>query len=212
MTNGTRNPFGKDKEGAIGIGTLIVFIAMVLVATIAATVLVKTADTLQSRAQRTGLDAADDTSIGINVLMVEGQYDDTETEIDVLKATLCLFAGAPSVDIGNILVHVAVVDAADSETEVEWYSSTGDGDAESWTSVGSLLDPNSNFVDNNMLDQDSILSVVFDVPDDGSGIALGPRSSVEITFFVGAGGVGMGTLVYTPGTYNAEDDQWLLLE
>jgi len=210
MKTETQNPFRKKDEGAIGIGTLIVFIAMVLVATIAATVLVKTADTLQSRAQRTGLDAAEDTSIGINVLMVEGQYEGTsDNEIDVLKATICLYAGASAVEITDILVHVAVVDSTDSEAETEWYTSSGAGDAEAWNSVESLLDPNSNYLNNNMLDQDSIVSVTFDVP---GAVTLGPRSSVEITFFIGAGGVGMGTTVYTPGAYNAQDNQWLLLE
>ena len=137
----------EQEEGAIGIGTLIVFIAMVLVAAIAAAVLVRTAGDLQSRAERTGRDAIDDVSGGIMVLLVEGQYDAASGEIDSIRVMVVLYSGTTDVDVGrandtdagtagiqrdpgNLAIHVAVTDKVDEESAITIYSAVDQPDSD----------------------------------------------------------------------------------
>ena len=63
-----------DKISSIGIGSMIVFIAMVLVAGIAASVLIQTSNTLEAQALYTGRETRTEVSSDIDVLKITGQY------------------------------------------------------------------------------------------------------------------------------------------
>jgi len=69
-----------EERGQVGIGTLIVFIALVLVAAVAAGVLINTAGELQSRASDTGDDAQAQVSNQIDV--VSATAEDTSSPLD----------------------------------------------------------------------------------------------------------------------------------
>ncbi|MFW5924222.1 MAG: archaellin/type IV pilin N-terminal domain-containing protein [archaeon] len=66
----------EDERGQVGIGTLIVFIAMVLVAAIAAGVLINTAGFLQTQAEDTGTDSTDQVANNINVIGAVANVND----------------------------------------------------------------------------------------------------------------------------------------
>jgi flagellin FlaB len=91
----------KKDVGSIGIGAMIVFIAMVLVAGIAASVLIQTSTTLESQAMATGRETTDEVAGGIAVFDVEGHV---ATDIDGLAITVRVRAGSPDIDLNETII------------------------------------------------------------------------------------------------------------
>jgi flagellin FlaB len=69
MCNSTKN----DKTASIGIGAMIVFIAIILIAGIAASVIIETAGTTERRAMATGQETTAEVATGIKISDIEGQ-------------------------------------------------------------------------------------------------------------------------------------------
>jgi archaellin len=61
-----------DREAIVGVGTLIVFVATILVAAIASGVIIKTAYSLKDQAERTGLAAKQEITGGLKIIDVVG--------------------------------------------------------------------------------------------------------------------------------------------
>ncbi|MGB0951261.1 MAG: flagellin, partial [Poseidonia sp.] len=69
MKHETKNE-QRDNVAAIGIGAMIVFIALILVAAVAAAVIIQTAEKLQQNAQTTGQDTTDSMAARLFVVNV----------------------------------------------------------------------------------------------------------------------------------------------
>ena len=93
--------FKTENRGQVGIGTLIVFIAMVLVAAIAAGVLINTAGLLQSQAQQTGEETTAEVSDVIKIGEVIGEDALNGGNISQLNASLQLAAGSDPINLNK---------------------------------------------------------------------------------------------------------------
>ena len=90
--------------GAIGVGAMIVFISMVLVAGIAASVLIQTSSVLESQAMATGQETTDEIAGGISVYDVGGHIT---TDIDALAITVFSRAGSPGIDLNETIIMLS---------------------------------------------------------------------------------------------------------
>ncbi|MBP1910238.1 archaellin/type IV pilin N-terminal domain-containing protein [Methanolobus bombayensis] len=100
-----------DTSAQVGIGTLIIFIAMVLVAAVAAAVLIQTSGTLQQKAQSTGKQATQEVSSNLMVKTIEGirAKDDATTmadNISMLELKVGLNVGSSPVDVNQVVISI----------------------------------------------------------------------------------------------------------
>lgn len=99
-------PIKEDEEAAVGIGTLIVFIAMILVAAVAASVIIQTAENLQQRAYAVGKQTIRDVSSGLQVIEVTGYTDVNKTKIQYLAIAVSPRAGSLDMDLNRTLLYL----------------------------------------------------------------------------------------------------------
>jgi flagellin-like protein len=165
----------EEQRGQVGIGTLIVFIAMVLVAAIAAGVLINTAGFLQTQAEATGEESTAQVSDRIQIVSQSGNVTDGSGDriIDQLNITVAQSPGAGNVDLNQTSVELIgtqgqeTFELGGSSTSINIY--TGDStdvvltDASDRADVGINLDTNNGGIYGTLSGGDS-LTVSFTTP------------------------------------------------
>ncbi|VVB94852.1 Flagellin B2 [uncultured archaeon] len=122
-----RNCLKNNESGDIGVGTLIIFISMVLVAAVAAAVLIYTTGALQQKATKTSKEATQQISSNIIVDQVLGNRTDSSGSVnDSIQSLIIRIkpdVGTTSIDLRQVIITIM-----DKDYKYDLnYSSTGAG-------------------------------------------------------------------------------------
>jgi len=170
--------FTDNDRGQVGIGTLIVFIAMVLVAAIAAGVLINTAGLLQTQAEATGEESTQQVADRIQVQSATGIVNDTDpATINKTNLTLTKSPGAGDIQLDNVSYQIVTDD------EVVTGVFTDDG-----VTIGSISAETE--ADNVITDRSDRYEVQFNISTTGTDVMSGiieGGDSVQITLTTAPG-------------------------
>uniref|UniRef100_A9A8Z7 Flagellin n=1 Tax=Methanococcus maripaludis (strain C6 / ATCC BAA-1332) TaxID=444158 RepID=A9A8Z7_METM6 len=209
--------FMKSKKGGSGIGTLIVFIAMVLVAAVAASVLINTSGFLQQKAATAGKESTEQVASGIQVIQIMGKVNAGANDIQYITLIITPNAGSSSIDLSQATLMITdgtkkVVKkyAGDLDAFDEVTGSLFDVTQLSWANVDTtatefgikvLQDAdNSCAAATPVINKGDVVAITID--NTGSEIRLDQRTEVSGTFEPEFGAPGVISFT-TPATYTA---------
>ena len=185
----------EEERGQVGIGTLIVFIAMVLVAAIAAGVLINTAGFLQTQAEATGEESTSQVSDRLQVVSQSGNVttDDGNQSVTDIDFVLAKAPGAGSIDLDQVSAELIGANGQESfqlneldDGAVDIFTDSDDGVV--------LTDSSDRAVVSFNLSADNI---------DYGDLEPGDRLSVT---FTGASGATTTTEIRVPTTLTSDQD------
>ena len=188
LVDGFRRLIGSQRAES-GMGALLIFIASILVAAVAASVIIQTTYMAQQRAQSTAELSIRDVSNGFKILSVEGKVNDNYLQYIYLK--VALHAGSDPIDLSNVIIEITDgTNEASLELNTTWLSKLGHtpttidiGSAEENATVNKnftvvvLRDPNEVFTNTNpIVTQGTLLKIVISV----EGWNIGSQKEVTI--------------------------------
>ncbi|GAB3707369.1 archaellin/type IV pilin N-terminal domain-containing protein [Halorubrum pallidum] len=190
----------EEERGQVGIGTLIVFIAMVLVAAIAAGVLINTAGFLQTQAEATGEESTSQVSERLQVVSQSGDISDnvagtSERGIGSLEFVVASAPGADNIDLNE--VSVELVGTSGQETFQLDESPPATNDIFTTEGDGNVLTDNSDRAE-------VTVDLESDAFENDAGYALTEGDSLTVTFTT-ASGASTTTEIRVPTTLVGDD-------
>jgi flagellin FlaB len=170
--------FESATRGQVGIGTLIVFIAMVLVAAIAAGVLINTAGLLQAQAQQTGTETTAEVSNVVQIDQVIGEDNTSDGRIELLNASVRLASGSDPVNLSEMSY---TVETNGSATVINGNNRTNDA-------ISLFQAQGLNGGTSILSEQDDLMIVQFDLTKTNALSPLGESDTITLVAQAPAGG------------------------
>jgi archaeal flagellin FlaB len=171
----------EDEHAQVGIGTMIVFIATILVAAAAAALLLDTSGKLQERSAQTGSEATQEVASNLIVKAIYGERDATSANLQNMTLTVSLAPGASPVDLGQMIVTYS---DGSSINRLSYDNQTAG--ATTFT-ADAARDPRGTFsADMPVMTAGALVDIKIEIAD-VAGSELGPRTDVSVQLIPEAG-------------------------
>jgi flagellin FlaB len=188
----------RNDRAEVGVGTLIVFIAMVLVAAVAAAVLINTTGTLQQRAQSTGKEATQEVSSNLKVLNVYGSRADATSDLNAIKIAVQLSAGALPMDLQQLIIRYS--DGVNAPANLVWETYDGDTTDATFFQVDKIRGDLAGTDGDSVMQAGDLVELIFEI---AAGDEIEERSSVAISLIPESGSA-VAADFSTPATYGTD--------
>jgi len=192
-----------DKRAEMGVGTMIIFIAMVLVAAVAASVLISTANTVREQATQTGNDAITNVASGFDIKYVKGTVSSNKiTQMDVYVQ---LSAGSPALRLEDVILSITAGKISGEETFDRNTKAPAAGDDDTPAKYGATLVPLTSeddaFVSYGTVAQGDLVKLT--ITHIGAGIlSIAPGDSVNIKIMPAKGSATTVSFTVPPVLYD----------
>jgi archaellin len=147
----------RDDLGSIGIGAMIVFIALILVAAVASAVIIQTGEKLQQNAQQTGSDTQEEIGGKISIITVwVGEQADCDGAVAgdaCITLVYELAAGSEPMNEGDVIWTITCLDNVGTAMDSVW----GTFDADTTNGLATTDDRNGDGTSNiNAMNMDTV--------------------------------------------------------
>jgi archaellin len=174
-----------DDSGEAGVGTMIIFIASVLVSAMLAGMFMQVANDFGQQAERTGHQAIHDISTGFDIVGMSGDRNEDSNDsassrstIQVISVDAQLVSGSSPIAIGDVTIQIS--DGNTVATLV--FNETGmtAADADETTFVMITVRDRDGSLDNGTITSGDIVKFVISTDANATALDIGPNTTITL--------------------------------
>jgi archaeal flagellin FlaB len=174
-----------DDSGEAGVGTMIIFIASVLVSAMLAGMFMQVANDFGQQAERTGNQAIHDISTGFDIVGVKGDRNvdsnesaSSESTIQVITADAQLISGSAPIALADVTIQIS--DGNNVATLVFNETGTTAADADGTTFVTITVRDSDGSLDNGTITSGDIVKFVISTDTNATAMDIGPNTTITL--------------------------------